>query len=144
MMTQFKIFLPLFAQILVTFLVWCWLIWGRVSTLLLSKTNPQKTADEAQSRKIFKNYENQSDNLENLFELPVLFYVSILIVAFAGLTNSFYLYAAWTFVFTRAIHSVIHCTYNRVTHRFYAYVISSFILWLMWIRIAIQILEQMN
>jgi hypothetical protein len=137
-MTQNEIFQPLFVQVLLTFLVWSWLIWGRVSTLLRTKTNPQKTADEVQARVIFKKYENHSDNLENLFELPVLFYVIVLLIAFTGVVDSVYVYAAWAFVITRTIHSIIHCTTNKIVYRFYAYLLSSSLLWLMWFRIAVQ------
>ena len=141
-MTHAELFQPLCAQVLLTFLIWSWLVWGRVSTLLYGRINPQKTADEAQSGKIFQKYENQSDNLENLFELPVLFYVAILLIAFIGVADSFYLYTAWAFVLSRTIHSIIHCAYNRIFHRFYAYIFSSLILWLMWVRIAIQLCER--
>lgn len=109
-MNQFTIFKPLFAQILLTFLVWSWLLYGRVSTLRRNKINPQKTADETKAKLIFKSYENQSDNLENLFELPVLFFTAVFLIAFTGIEDSLYVSAAWTFVVTRAIHSFIHCT----------------------------------
>ena len=35
---------------------------------------------------------------------------------------------AWTFVALRIVHSAIHCGYNRVIHRFYAYVAGFFAL----------------
>lgn len=135
-MTRQEMILPLCAQVFLTFLIWSWLMWGRVSTLLRAKINPQKTADEVQQKVIFKKYENQSDNLENLFEMPVLFYVAILLIVYLGLIDSFYLYSAWAYVFFRTIHSIIHCTYNRVVHRFYVYFISSIVLLGIWIRIA--------
>ena len=33
----------------------------------------------------------------------------------------------------RALHSLIHVTYNRVTHRFLAYVASTLLLFGMWV-----------
>jgi hypothetical protein len=40
------------------------------------------------------------------------------------------------------LHSLVHCTYNRVIHRFTAYLASSLVLMLMWIRLALYVLTQ--
>ena len=37
----------------------------------------------------------------------------------------------------RAIHSLVHCTYNRVMHRFSAYLVAALALWAMWVRLAL-------
>jgi hypothetical protein len=44
-----------------------------------------------------------------------------------------FLAAAWAYVALRALHSLIHVTYNRVTHRFLVYVASTLLLFGMWI-----------
>jgi len=43
---------------------------------------------------------------------------------------------AWIFVTLRGIHSLVHCTYNRVMHRFVAYLASSLIVWFMVAKVA--------
>jgi hypothetical protein len=43
---------------------------------------------------------------------------------------------AWGFVVLRILHSVIHCSYNNVNHRFVAYALSCLFLLFMWIRLA--------
>jgi hypothetical protein len=48
---------------------------------------------------------------------------------------------AWGFVILRIVHSLIHCSYNRVMHRFIAYFISCLFLLFMWIRLASYILS---
>lgn len=141
-MEHLTILQPLLAQVLLTFFIWCWLIWGRVSTLYYSKINPQKTADDAQAKIIFKKYENQSDNFENLFELPVLFYFIVLLILFFKMQDTLNIFLAWTFVLNRMIHSLVHCTTNRIRHRFYAYFVSSGILWVMWVKFAIQVFNR--
>ena len=83
---------------------------------------------------------NPSDNFENLFEMPVLFYVAALLIFVTGLTDPIYVFGAWAFVALRAIHSIVHCTYNKIMHRFYFYAASSIVLWLMWFRISYQLL----
>jgi hypothetical protein len=47
---------------------------------------------------------------------------------------------AWGFVVLRIVHSLIHCSYNNVNHRFAAYALSCLFLLFMWIRLAAFIL----
>ena len=70
-----------------------------------------------------------SENLINLFELPVLFYATCIYLYVAHLVDMINLVLAYGFLVFRVGHSVIHCTYNNVMHRFYFYIISSLVLW---------------
>lgn len=78
-----------------------------------------------------------SDNLKNLFEVPVLFYSIIGYLYMTRLVDTTYLWASWTFVLLRFLHSVIHCTFNAVMPRFFIYGASSIVLWVMTVRAAI-------
>ena|SRR5437868_6143481 len=82
-----------------------------------------------------------ADNFRNLFELPVLFYLALVVCAQTGSVNIVTLSLAWAFVALRIVHSVIHCGYNRVIHRFYAYVAGFFVLVALWLSIAIGLLK---
>jgi len=82
-----------------------------------------------------------ADNFRNLFELPVLFYLALVICAQTGSVNIVTLGLAWAFVELRIVHSAIHCGYNRVLHRFYAYVAGFFVLVALWLAIAIGLLK---
>ena len=82
-----------------------------------------------------------ADNYRNLFELPVLFYLALALCANTGHVNVWTLSLAWLFVATRVVHSWIHCTYNRVIHRFYAFVSGYFVLVMLWIVIALGLLR---
>lgn len=135
------ILLPVCGQVLLTLLVWIVLYITRVGTMKRKRIHPQVLADESQSQILLKEVVNPSDNFENLFELPVLFYVVAVIISTNGVTDLTYVVLAWGFVGFRAIHSLIHCSYNKIMHRFYAYLVSSLILWGMWARLAWQILS---
>jgi hypothetical protein len=78
-----------------------------------------------------------ADNFRNLFELPVLFYLGLVIAAQTAQVNWLTLTLAWLFVVTRIVHSYIQCTYNRVKHRFYAFVSGFFTLCAFWLVLAI-------
>jgi hypothetical protein len=74
-----------------------------------------------------------ADNFRNLFEIPVLFYLLCVALAINGGSTTGFVSAAWAYVALRALHSLIHVTYNRVVHRFLAYVASTLLLFGMWI-----------
>jgi len=80
---------------------------------------------------------NPSDNLKNLFEIPVLFYALTLYLFVTKQVDVPYLSAAWVFVAFRALHSAVHCTFNLVILRFYLYLIATLAVWFIAIRAAI-------
>ena len=48
---------------------------------------------------------------------------------------------AWAFVGLRVLHSWIHCTYNKVMHRFQAYLAGGVALWALWAVLAFGLLR---
>ena len=76
-------------------------------------------------------------NLMNLLELPVLFYVVCLAYYVTGTADTLALNLAWAYVVLRAVHSMIHLTYNNVFHRLRAFAASNVVLVVLWIRWAI-------
>lgn len=82
-----------------------------------------------------------SDNYKNLFEAPVLFYLALVVAFCIGHATTAVLALAWAYVATRCLHSWIHCTYNRVKHRFYVFLASNVVLWALWIVLAIALLR---
>ena len=69
----------------------------------------------------------------NLLELPVLFYVASLMYFAAGRVDQNTMAMAWAYVASRAAHSLIHVTYNKVFHRLAAFAISNFVLMAYWV-----------
>ena len=79
---------------------------------------------------------NPSDNLKNLFELPVLFYAVCLYLYATGKVDAAYVAAGWVFFAFRMLHSLVHCTFNHIVTRFSVYLVASLALWLMVLRAA--------
>ena len=77
--------------------------------------------------------------LMNLLEVPLLLYVTCLCIALAGQVDAWSLRLAWAYVALRLLHSLIHLTANRVTHRFAAFGISNFVLGAMLLRLLWQL-----
>ena len=72
-------------------------------------------------------------NYMNLTELPVLFYIVCLMFYVTSRADENVLWLAWSYVVLRALHSLIHMTYNNVIHRMSVFAISNFILIWMWV-----------
>ncbi len=109
--------------------------------MIKHKISAQQLASTNDAARLLKNVALPSENLCNLFEVPVLFYAAILTLYTTGMANELYLVLASGYVVLRYIHSFIHITYNNVLHRFTAYVVSTLLLWSVWIMIGIDIIQ---
>lgn len=139
-MNNALIFQPMLAMMLLTACVWLFLYARRIPAMRAARRPVQKYTTPEKAIELLPEAVNYpAYNLKNLFELPVLFYALCLLLYVTGNVDSVYLAAAWGFVAFRALHSLIHCTFNRVILRFYCYLIASLLLWFMLVRAAIQI-----
>ena len=122
---------PMFAMVLLTLLVWLRLFQTRLGEMKQRRIHPQTVATSVQMAQRVED-SRAADNFRNLFELPVLFYAAALLAVQAGSDNTLLLILCWIFVVLRALHSYIHCTYNRVMDRFKVYLLSGLVLWAIW------------
>ncbi len=122
---------PLAAMVLLTFLVWLRLYQTRIGEMKRRRIHPQSVATSAQMAAGVED-SRAADNFRNLFELPVLFYAGALLAIQSGTGGGWLLGLAWAFVALRYLHSLIHCTYNRVMDRFKAYLLGGLALWAFW------------
>ncbi len=139
-MNATAIFYPCFALAALTFFVWLVMLIRRAQDLNQQKIHPQQVATRAQANEKFVVSKNPNDNLMNLFELPVLFYLVAIMIERFSVTSTSYLVLAWGYVALRIVHSLIHITYNRVLHRGLVYLTSCVVLWVIWVKLAISIL----
>ncbi len=134
-MNQYSIFIPFFGLMLLTVLVWIYMYYLRLSYIMSNKVDPQSLATTSQAVDLIPIKVNTpSENLINLFELPVLFYATCIYLYVTQQVDTTFLILAYCFLIFRVVHSVIHCTYNKVTQRFYVYILSSLTLWVFIIR----------
>jgi len=130
-MASNAIFLPGLAMAALTFVVWWRMYFTRIGQMKRERIHPQAVATSAQAAAKLTD-SRAADNFRNLFELPVLFYLAVVVAAQAGLASATLLALAWLFVALRIVHSWIQCTYNKVMHRFYVYVTGGMVLWALW------------
>jgi hypothetical protein len=110
----------------------------RIAFITGSKVNSKDLAKPGELARVSPPaVSNPSDNLKNLFEMPVLFYAIALYLFVTKQVDATYVDAAWVFVGFRVLHSAVHCTFNLVMLRFYLYLIASIALWFMVFRAAL-------
>ena len=134
-MSQTAIFGPFFATMLLTLLVWMYMYVRRIHFLTQNEISAVDMAVPGALAAISPaTVSNPSDNLKNLFEIPVLFYALVLYLFVTHQVDATYVNAAWIFFAFRALHSAVHCTFNLVMLRFYLYLIAALALWFMFAR----------
>jgi hypothetical protein len=130
---------PMAAMAFLTFAVWAMLFVRRIPKL---KTDPVPIdAFKVRAKRPALSDEElaANDNLMNLFELPVLFHALCLGLAVAGVWGGGFTVGAWAYVALRAVHSVVHCTFNNVMLRFAAYLASTLVLFGLWLGFAVRL-----
>jgi hypothetical protein len=139
-MDMHLIYWPAVAMVALTLVVWLRMYFRRIAQMQRERIHPQAVATSAQAAARLTD-SAAADNFRNLFELPVLFYLAAVVAAQTGQVTTTTLALAWLFVALRCVHSAIHCTYNKVYHRFYAYVLGGVVLWLLWGVLAVGLLR---
>ena len=140
-MTQHAIFLPALAMVSLTFGVLGVMFKRRVADMKRNRIHPQKVATSQQASALYTDVA-AADNFRNLFEMPMLFYVATVVAAITGQTGPWVLGLAWAYAIARVAHSIIHCTYNKVMHRFRAFLASVVALLALWCVIGYGLLRQ--
>lgn len=134
------IFWPAVAMVALTLVVQMRMYLTRVGEMKRERIHPQAVASSAQAAARFIDT-RAADNFRNLFEVPVLFYPALIVAFLTAQVSVLTLALAWLFVALRIMHSAIHCSYNKVMHRFYAYVGGSWVLWILWGVLAVGLLK---
>jgi hypothetical protein len=129
-MSHSAIFGPFFATLLLTFVVWVYMYVRRIRFISGNQLSPVDLAVPGALAELSPpEVSNPSDNLKNLFEIPVLFSALALYLFVTGQVDGAYVAAAWVFVVFRVLHSAVHCSVNIVMLRFTLYLISTLAVW---------------
>jgi len=131
---------PLLAMMALTTLVWLFMYVRRLGYMLAKGIDAQDVSTpQKMAALIPEAVERPANNLRNLFELPVLFYALCLLLTQMGWAQALDVQLAWAFVGLRALHSLVHCTFNYVNARFAFYALSSIVLWAMLARACLRL-----
>ncbi|MBD3671214.1 MAG: MAPEG family protein [Gammaproteobacteria bacterium] len=136
-MTQASIFAPLFVLVLHSYVI---------GLLLLHERNravrnglPPAYFRYNRGAKPPESLLSVTQHYQNLFELPLLFYVLCLALYATGLVDALNLGLAWAFVIGRLLHAYIHIVKNRLLWRRNIFLFSSGLLLLMWLEFGLRL-----
>ena len=132
--------LPVFIQVALTFTLLFRLGPARVAAVQRGDVKLKdialgQNAWPAPITQISRSYQNQ-------FELPVLFYLLVVLVLVTRKVDLWLVAGAWLFAVSRLLHALIHVTSNNVRNRFYAYLIGTFTLLAMWVWFAAVVVSE--
>ncbi len=126
---------PLLIQVGLTFFVLFTLFFRRVTEFNRRRIHPNTVPTRSQLTEALTDSAAASDNFRNQFEMPVLFYLAVVLALTLLLQDPLLASLAWTFVLLRIGHAFVHLSYNRVMHRFYLFAMSALVLLMIWARL---------
>ena len=122
--------------VLLTVAVGLRLLYVRTVEMREKRVHPQAASTSIQMAVKLQNVQ-ASDNFKNLFETPILFYSLVGIAIATNHTPGWLAMGSWAYVALRVAHSLIHCTYNRVMHRFAVFGCGFLLLTVLWVAFAV-------
>jgi hypothetical protein len=137
-MTIQMVLLPVFVQVALTFAMLFWM--GSVRTRSVS-SGETKMRDIALGQQAWPTRTQQiSNNYHSQFQLPLLFYVLVVLAWITRQADLIFVVMAWVFVISRLAHTYVHTTSNHVPTRFKVFAVGVFVLLAMWVIFAVRIL----
>lgn len=137
-MTIQMVLLPLFVHVLLVFGLLFWM--GR-SRFVAVRGKEVRELDPAASQYAWPPRAAQAARaFENQFEMPVLFYVLVILAIITKKDDGLFVAMEWLWVLSRIVHALVHTTSNRLGLRFPAFLFGVVVLLIMWIIFVVRIL----
>jgi hypothetical protein len=129
---------PLFVEVLLTFGVMFGMMYFRTSSLQRGETRLNDIALREPNWPVRATQFGYA--FANQFELPVLFYVLIILEIVTRHADLLFVFLAWVFVVMRVLQAWVHVTNNNVRVRGTFYGVGAIILVIMWAIYIVRIL----
>jgi hypothetical protein len=137
--SQVAIVYPVFAQVLLTVVVYSLLLTARARAIKLAG-GQRGSGDIAMGRYAWpEDAEKRAHNQRNQFELPVLFYAVAAFALILGAVDMTLVALAWAFVASRVVHAAIHIGPNKVRWRGPAFILGFLIVAAMWMKLFLHV-----
>lgn len=132
------VLLPVFVLVAMTLALNVWMGWSRTSAV---RRGEVRIRDIALGERNWSKHTQQINNaFHNQFELPILFYVLVVLALITRQADLLFVLLSWIFVALRVFHAYIMVTTNYVPRRAQVHFAGFFILALMWLIFAVRIL----
>jgi hypothetical protein len=133
-----SILLPLFVEVALTFALYFWMAFYRVTLIRRGEVHPRDIALRQPNWPIPALQISYA--VQNQLELPVLFYVLTILAIISRHADLLFVVLAWIFVLFRLLHAYVHVTSNRISLRGPLFGVSLLVLFVMWVIFAVRIL----
>mgnify|MGYP001444762858 CR=1 FL=1 len=132
------ILLPLFVQVVLAFVLYCWMAYYRVTLIRSGQVHPRDIAlrEPNWPPHVLK----VANAAHNQLETPILFYVLTILAIVTQKADLAFVVLAWIFVLVRIAHAYVHVTSNRVSVRGPVFGLGLMILMVMWLIFIVRIL----
>ena len=132
------VLLPLFVEVILTFVLLYWMAYVRTRAIRIGEIKAQNIALREPNwppgiTQVGNAYHNQ-------LELPVLFYVLTILSLVTRHVDLLFVALAWIFVASRIVHAYIHVTDNNVNRRGPIFGLGALVLTIMWLVFIVRIL----
>ena len=132
------VLLPLFVEVVLTFVLLYWMAYQRTSALQAGEV---RLGDIALREPNWPVRATQVANaFHNQLELPILFYVLTILALITRHADLVFVVLAWIFVASRLVQAYIHVTGNDVRRRGLAFGVGALVLTIMWAIFMVRIL----
>jgi hypothetical protein len=132
------VLLPLFVQVLLTFVLLIWMESLRFAAVRRGDVHPSDIALRE------PNWPHRLLQVQyachNQLELPILFYVLTILAWITRFADLLFVVLAWVFVLLRIAHAYVHVTDNNVARRGLIFMVGAVVLIVMWAIFALRLL----
>ena len=117
---------PVIALIIWSMVMWAWMYVTRLPAISAMKMalDPEAPAGVQMSQLPAK-VRWKADNYNHLMEQPTVFYAVVLSLALMGVATTTVVYAAWSYVAIRVVHSFVQALINKIELRFCMFFLSN-------------------
>ena len=135
-MNGIEIFYPVLAHVLLVIMLFILLATRKARAVTAKAVDLRETAinNKAWTSDVVK----VSNNIENQFETPILFYIVCVVSFLAGAADTINIALAWAYVALRYVHSYVHTGSNYVPNRMKIFSASLLIVLILLVRLVVQ------
>jgi hypothetical protein len=130
LMSIFETLAPVFVQVILTFVLLFWMAYLRVAAVRSGEAKPRDVALRQPNWPL--RVTQVANAYQNQLELPLLFYLLVVLLMLTRNVSATDVLLAWIFVILRIVHVAIHVASNHLLHRFLAFAAGSVVLAIMW------------
>jgi len=132
------ILLPMFVQVALTFVLLFWMLFLRLRAVRRGDVSRDEIALREPNWP--RHVQQVGNAFHNSVEMPMLFYVVVLLALITRTLDVTLYLLMWMFVLSRILHAAVHVTSNRLAHRTPLFLVGAIALALIWVIVVARVI----